>query len=224
MDITAINVFFLILGIGVGYSIMIFVMNRGPVPWLMVPLVGYSIPLFTIGLHPIVVGLYLPLAVYLMYCGWIVFRNPSAINELWLNFEKKVTQIFSTNEVLPPACQASVGLQTTEEDNEFTNLISNTNHEHSSIIGITERKVLEVLGANCNSPIGVNASIQDSEIYLKAELLSHNGKEKYDAKGSAKITDSLSLAKKVAGKIVDQVGINYIKKLDILQDDFNYTP
>ena len=136
----------------------------------------------------------------------------------------KKRQIFSTNEVLPPACQASVGLQTTEEDNEFTNLISNTNHEHSSIIGITERKVLEVLGANCNSPIGVNASIQDSEIYLKAELLSHNGKEKYDAKGSAKITDSLSLAKKVAGKIVDQVGINYIKKLDILQDDFNYTP
>lgn len=87
MDITAINVVFLILGIGVGYSVMIFVMNRGPVPWLMVPLVGYSIPLFTIGLHPIVVGLYLPLAIYLIYCGWIVFRNPSVINELY--FEKK---------------------------------------------------------------------------------------------------------------------------------------
>ena len=87
MDITAINGFFLILGIGVGYSIMIFVMNRGQVPWLMVPLVGYSIPLFTIGLHPIVVGLYLPLAGYLIYCGWIVILNPSVINELY--FERK---------------------------------------------------------------------------------------------------------------------------------------
>ena len=87
MDITAINVVFLILGIGVGYSVMIFVMNRGPVPWLMVPLVGYSIPLFTIGLHPIVVGLYLPLAGYLIYCGWRGFRNPSVSNELY--FEKK---------------------------------------------------------------------------------------------------------------------------------------
>lgn len=141
-----------------------------------------------------------------------------------LNFEKKVTQVFTTNEVLPPACQASIGLQTTEEDNEFTNLISNTNHEHSSIIGITERKVLEVLGANCNSPVGVHASIEDNEIYLKAELFSHNGKERYDAEGSTKIVDSLNLAKKVAGKIVDQVGINYIKELDILKDDFNYTP
>ena len=87
MDITAINGFFLILGIGVGYSIMIFMMNRGQVPWLMVPLVGYSIPLFTIGLHPIVVGLYLPLAGYLIYCGWIVIGNPSVINELY--FERK---------------------------------------------------------------------------------------------------------------------------------------
>ena len=87
MDITAINGFFLILGIGVGYSIMIFVMNRGQVPWLMVPLVGYSIPLFTIGLHPILVGLYLPLAGYLIYCGLIVIRNPSVINELY--FERK---------------------------------------------------------------------------------------------------------------------------------------
>ena len=87
MDITAINVFFLILGIGVGYPVTIFAKNRGPIPWLMVPLVGYSIPLFTIGLHPIVVGLYLPLAIYLIYCGWIVFRNPSVINELY--FEKK---------------------------------------------------------------------------------------------------------------------------------------
>ena len=87
MDINAINVVFLILGIGVGYSVMIFVMNRGPVPWLMVPLVGYSIPLFTIGLHPIVVGLYLPLAGYLIYCGWMVIRNPGVINELY--FEKK---------------------------------------------------------------------------------------------------------------------------------------
>jgi len=89
MDITAIDLIFFLLGIGVGYPVMIFAKNRDPIPWLMVPLVGYSIPLFTIGIHPIVVGLYLPLATYLVYCGWIVFRNPSEINELWLNIGKK---------------------------------------------------------------------------------------------------------------------------------------
>ncbi len=141
-----------------------------------------------------------------------------------LNFEHKVTQIFSINEILPPACQASIGIQTLEEDNELISLISNTNHQDSSIIGITERKVLEVLGANCNSPIGVYASIRDNEIHLKTEIFSHDGKEKFYAEDSSKVFDHVNLANKVGGMIIDQVGTNYIKELDNLKDDFNYTP
>ena len=78
---------FFLLGCVLGYPVMIFAKNRGPIPWLMLPLVGYSIPLFTIGPHPIVLGLYLPLAGYLLYVGQMVIRNPSAINEFWRNFE-----------------------------------------------------------------------------------------------------------------------------------------
>ena len=83
------TVVFLLLGCGIGYPVMVFAKNRGPIPWLMAPLIGYSIPLFTIGPHPIVLGLYLPLAGYLLYCGWMVISNPSAYNELWLNFGNK---------------------------------------------------------------------------------------------------------------------------------------
>ena len=31
-------------------------------------------------------GLYLPFAVYLLYVGQMVIRNPSAINEFWRDF------------------------------------------------------------------------------------------------------------------------------------------
>jgi hydroxymethylbilane synthase len=141
-----------------------------------------------------------------------------------LSFENKVSQVFSIDEILPPACQALIGLQTRDENSELINLISNTNHKHSSIIGITERNVLEILGVNCNSPIGVYASINENKILLKIELFSHNGKEKYKAEGIAKLTDFLNLADKVSGMIVDQVGTKYIEELEILKDDFNYTP
>jgi len=87
MEITLTFVGFFLLGCVLGYPVMIFAKNRGPIPWLMLPLVGYSIPLFTIGPHPIVLGLYLPLAGYLLYVGQMVIRNPSAINEFWRNFE-----------------------------------------------------------------------------------------------------------------------------------------
>ena len=89
MDITAMTVVFFLLGCGIGYPVMVYSKNQGLIPWVLIPLIGYSIPLFTIGPHPIVLGLYLPLAGYLLYVGQMVIRNPSAINEFWLELAKK---------------------------------------------------------------------------------------------------------------------------------------
>ena len=141
-----------------------------------------------------------------------------------LGLESSVSQIFSIDEILPPACQASIGAQTIDENSEIINMISNTNHKNAAIVGNLERNVLEVLQANCNSPIGVFASINHKRINLKVELFSHDGKEKYIAEGSANIDEHRELATKVGNKIIDQVGIEFIKELDILKDDFNYTP
>ena len=126
---------------------------------------------------------------------------------------------------MPPACQASIGVQTINEDSELINLIANTNHKNTSIIGLAERKVLETLEANCNSPIGVFASIKNEEIItIKVELFNHDGNEKYTAAVSGIIEDYVSLACDVGNKIIDQVGLEYIKKLDNLKNDFNYSP
>ena len=89
MEITVMSAVFFVLGSGIGYSVMVFAKNRGLIPWVLIPLIGYSIPLFTIGPHPIVLGLYLPLAVYLLYIGQMVIRNPSTINEFWIEFGNK---------------------------------------------------------------------------------------------------------------------------------------
>ena len=141
-----------------------------------------------------------------------------------LNLEKRVSYVFKTNEILPPACQASIGIQTIDEESELINCIAKTDHKNSATIGTTERKVLEVLHANCNSPIGVLASINDDTLTLKVELFSHDGNEKYIADVSGSIEESINLADRAGSMIIDQVGIDYIKNLDILKDDFNYSP
>jgi len=142
-----------------------------------------------------------------------------------LDLENRISQTFSIDEILPPACQAAIGIQTLDEDSDLINLISKTNNENSSIIGLAERTVLAALQANCNSPVGVLASIDDEEDFtIKVELLSHNGREKYSTKAQGKVADSNKLAKEAAANIIDKVGHEYIKKLDILEDDFNYSP
>ena len=142
-----------------------------------------------------------------------------------LNLESRISQIFSIEEILPPACQATIGVQTLDEDSDLINLIKKTNDKNSSIIGLAERKVLATLQANCNSPVGVLASInKKKEFNIKVELFSHNGKEKYFAEVYGSVEDANKLAKDVGNIIIDKVGYNYIKKLDILKDDFNYSP
>jgi len=142
-----------------------------------------------------------------------------------LALENRVAQIFSSTEILPPACQAAIGIQTLDEENNLIDLISKTNNKNSSTIGLAERKVLATLEANCNSPIGVLATIDhEKRLEIKVELFSHNGEDKYFAKVQGHLEDSLNLAKEVGDIIINKVGQDYIKELDILKDDFNYSP
>ena len=142
-----------------------------------------------------------------------------------LDLEDRISQTFSIDEILPPACQAAIGIQTLDEDSDLISLISKTNNKNSSIIGLAERTVLGTLQANCNSPVGVLASINDEkEFTIKVELFSHNGREKYFTEVHGKVEDSNKLAKEAGANIIDKVGHEYIKKLDILEDDFNYSP
>ena len=142
-----------------------------------------------------------------------------------LDLENRISQTFSIDEILPPACQAAIGIQTLDEDSDLVNLISKTNNKDSSIIGLAERRVLSTLQANCNSPVGVLASINNKKDFsIKVELFSHNGREKYFAEAHGKVESSNKLAIEAATNIIDKVGHEYIKKLDILEDDFNYSP
>ena len=86
MDITLTFVGLFLLGCGLGSPVVIFAKNQGPIPWLLMPMIAFSLPLFTIGPHPTILGLYLPFAAYLLYVGQMVIRNPSAINEFWRDF------------------------------------------------------------------------------------------------------------------------------------------
>jgi len=88
MGIEAMGIILFIAGAILGFPVMISAKNKGLL-WLMAPLIAYSIPLFTIGPHPIILGLYLPLACYLLYTAQIVIRNPSTINEFWKNIAQE---------------------------------------------------------------------------------------------------------------------------------------
>jgi len=83
------TVVFFLLGCGIGYPANGLFKESRPYSLGSDSANWFSIPLFIVCPHPIILGLHLPLATYLLYIGQMVIRNPSAINEFWLEFGKK---------------------------------------------------------------------------------------------------------------------------------------
>ena len=89
-----------------------------------------------------------------------------------LNLIEQVSEIFSVNDIIPSAGQGIISLQCREDDTEIVSLLNKINHKETRQRAIAERNVLKVLEGDCETAIGVHASIEKNKITLEAELLS----------------------------------------------------
>ena len=103
-------------------------------------------------------------------------------------------------------------------------MLSAITHNETQMCNQAERTVLNQIGANCNSPIGVLAKIFDQEIKISCQLLDHNGNILFESNVKGLVEDHLLIAKDLGLEILKKIGQEKINQLDNLKDDFNYTP
>tara|TARA_B100000745_G_scaffold293561_1_gene235577 strand:+ start:160 stop:438 length:279 start_codon:yes stop_codon:yes gene_type:complete len=82
-----IDIFFFLLGCAAGFVSALIASKRGPFT-IMGVLILFSIPLFTIGPHPAVLGLFVPIALFLLRMGYLVLRNPKLVHEVWEKYKE----------------------------------------------------------------------------------------------------------------------------------------
>ena len=128
-----------------------------------------------------------------------------------LNLEKKISQIFSTSEVIPSAGQGVIALQCRKNDKEIIELLNKVNHNITSICIKAERSVLKVLEGDCETAVGAFAKIENDKIILEAELFSLDGSERFYTKLSKDIKFSEELGKEV-GEMLKKKSKNLYKK------------
>ena len=143
---------------------------------------------------------------------------------LRLEREKEINQILTTDDFLPAAGQGSVGIQIHSNNLELKGMLSSITHNETQVCNQAERAVLNQIGANCNSPIGVLAKIFDQEIKIACQLLDHNGDILFESNVKGLVEDHLLIAKDISLEILKKIGQEKINQLDNLKDDFNYTP
>jgi hydroxymethylbilane synthase len=128
-----------------------------------------------------------------------------------LLIEDKITEIFSTQEIIPSAGQGIISLQCRNDDEDIISILDSINDQKTYLRAHAERNVLKVLEGDCETAVGAHSVIQDDEIILEAELFSLDGKQRFYEKKSSKIENAKSLGKEV-GKILKVKSNNSYKK------------
>ena len=128
-----------------------------------------------------------------------------------LNLNKKISQIFSTSEIIPSVGQGIVALQCRKNDKDLIKLLDKVNHQPTHNCVLVERNVLKILEGDCETAVGAIAKIDEGNIYLEAELFSLDGKERFYHKASKELKLASELGKEV-GLILKKESNNSYKK------------
>jgi len=128
-----------------------------------------------------------------------------------LNLEDKISQTFSTSEIIPSAGQGVVALQCRDNDKNMIELLEKINHQPTHNCVLAERNVLKILDGDCETAVGAIAKINEKNISLEAELFSLDGKERFYHKDSKEIKFAFELGKEV-GLILKKESKNSYKK------------
>jgi hydroxymethylbilane synthase len=128
-----------------------------------------------------------------------------------LLIENKITEIFSTQEIIPSAGQGIISLQCRNDDEDIISILDSINDQKTYLRAHAERNVLKVLEGDCETAVGAHSVIKGDEIILEAELFSLDGKQRFYEKKSSKIENAKSLGDEV-GKILKVKSNNSYKK------------
>ena len=129
-----------------------------------------------------------------------------------LGLEKKVSQIFSIEEMLPCVGQGVIVLQTRKNDHNIFNLIHKINDLNTLSCVIAERTMLKTIKGDCDTAVGGLATINNNLITLKSELFSTDGKQKFSSKISGKLDEAEEIGVKVGTELIAQAGNTYKNK------------
>jgi len=121
-----------------------------------------------------------------------------------LSLENRISEVFESRKIVPPAGQGTIVLQSREDDDKINSILSKINHFETSIEAKVERKILSVLEGDCNTAAGIYANIKGKNVNIMAELFSDNGDKKFTYKDECKIEEALKIAEKAGNDLKKQ--------------------
>ena len=129
-----------------------------------------------------------------------------------LGLSYKNNNILNASKFIPAGGQGAIAVTIRSKDSITNNLIKKINNNKTEIEVKTERKFLEKIKANCDSPVGAYAKIINNYIYFSVAVPNKNKDGMFVYKSRAKFNKPEILGIKVANILKKKLGQNFLKK------------
>lgn len=129
-----------------------------------------------------------------------------------LNLNKKISISFEIEEVLPAVGQGVIAVQCKKNDEKVKSFLKNINDVETELCAKAERKMLQVIGGDCETAIGGLAVINNKNLKLKAQLFSDSGSESFEHELTGKDIDAINIGKAMGEKLLSLAGKEFKRK------------
>ena len=130
-----------------------------------------------------------------------------------LGLSYKNNNILNASKFIPAGGQGAIAVTIRSKDSITNNLIKKINNNKTEIEVKTERKFLEKINADCDSPVGAYAKIINNYIYFSVAVPNKNKDGMFVYKSRAKFNKPEILGIKVANILKKKLGQNFLKKI-----------
>jgi hydroxymethylbilane synthase len=129
-----------------------------------------------------------------------------------LGASDKITEILSTEIMLPAVGQGALGIETRADDRETVRLVAALDDPESHTAVTAERALLRELEGGCQLPLGAWARHENGELRLEACVFSADGKEfvRNELRGNADDAEKLGVR---LGQMLIEAGADRILRL-----------
>jgi len=111
----------------------------------------------------------------------------------------------SVEEMMPACGQGAIAVEVRSDDSASIELLEAIDHRETRLRVEAEREFLHLLGAGCQTPVGVLTSIEGEQIEMKVRVFDetdHSAAPR-EASGSINAEEGLALAAELADKVLN---------------------
>jgi len=119
-----------------------------------------------------------------------------------LGLEDEISEVLSTDRMLPAAAQGALGIVVREDADECAAIVARLQHDPTRAAADAERAVLHAMGGGCHLPVGVFAEVREDRMSMRARVVSADGANTLEDEAEGLVADAAAVGRGLGERLV----------------------